>query len=51
MSYRTCVVEYVMGMKVKVPVRDALVGLAGPRPLPSLLRYTELVWGGGGGCW
>ncbi len=34
MSYRTCVIDYVKGMKVKVPVRDALAGLAGPPPPP-----------------
>jgi hypothetical protein len=41
---------YEKGMKVKVPVQDALAGLAGPHPLPPLLRYAELVRGGGGGA-
>jgi hypothetical protein len=44
---RNC--DHVKGMKVKVPVQDALAGLAGPHPLPPLLRYAELVWGGEGG--
>jgi hypothetical protein len=44
---RNC--DYVKGMKVKVPVQDALAGLAGHHPLPPLLRYAELVWGERGG--
>jgi hypothetical protein len=42
--------DYVKGMKVKVPVQNALAGLAGPHSLPPLLRYAELVRGGGGCC-
>ncbi len=36
---------YVKGMKAEVPVQDALAGLAGPHPLPPLLRWSW--WGGG----
>jgi hypothetical protein len=51
MSYKTCVIDYVKGMKVKVPVQDALAGLAGPLPPPpsSPLRGADV--GGGGGSW
>ena len=44
------IIDYVKGMKVKVPVQDALAGLAGPHPLPPLLRYVEPGWGEGGGA-
>ncbi len=40
---RNC--DYVKGMKVKVPVQDALAVLAGPHPLSPLLRYWEPVLG------
>ncbi len=50
MSYRTCVIDYVKGMRVKVPVQDALAGLAGPPPpFPSPpLRVVGVGVGGGG---
>jgi hypothetical protein len=35
-NMRNC--DYEKGMKVKVPVQDALAGLVGPIPLPPLLR-------------
>ncbi len=38
-----CNRNHVRGMKVKVPVQGALAGLAGPHPLPPLLRYAEPV--------
>jgi hypothetical protein len=50
MSYRTCVIDYVKGMKVKVPAQDALAGLAGsPPPSPSPPLRGVGVGGGGGG--
>ncbi len=49
MSYRTCVIDHVKGMKVKVPVWDALAGLASSPPPPPSPPLRGAGMGGRGG--